>query len=202
MGNGDGSPDTIHGKGRGNAQSVSIEIEALITIRLDLSVHRVSDFSCARSPRIHGFFGNECPRFLARNYCRVFVLGDPDDPTRVLGFYTLSPGLVEKREIDKKHDRPQRVMPGLPIPLVRIGFLGRDDSVPKDKRLGLVLLHDAALRIHLCHDLTAWGLYLDAENEGLASWYSDKAGFKATNSHPLVMYSPLKTLLPGVPGLP
>jgi len=32
-------------------------------------------------------------------------------------------------------------MPGLPIPMARIGFLGHDDSVSKELKLGGVLIH-------------------------------------------------------------
>src|SRR5262249_55699395 len=149
---------------------------------------------CARSERIQGFFKNECPRFLARNYCRIFILTPPDDLSRILGFYTLSPGLVEKAQVTPQHQK--RVMPGLPIPMARIGFLGRDDRVAKERKLGGVLIHDAALRVSRCEDMTAWGLYLDAENEGLAAWYRDKCGFRATVSNPLILYAPLRTLLP------
>jgi hypothetical protein len=77
-----------------------------------------------------------------------------------------------------------------------IGFLGRDDRAPKELGLGRVLILDAALRIQRCEDMPAWGLYLDAETEGVANWYETKCGFKRTASNPLVMYASLWSLLP------
>jgi hypothetical protein len=193
MGSATEQADQVHGASGEDAQIASGETEALVTVRLNPAIHRINDFVCTRSARVQGFFGTEYPRFVERNYCRVFILPNPDDPTHIWGFYTLSPGLVEKDEITKQHQK--RAMPGLPIPMARIGFLGRDDSVPKQLSLGGVLIHDAALRVQRCEDMTAWGLYLDADNAELATWYA-KYGFKATVSDALVMYAPLRALLP------
>jgi hypothetical protein len=198
MDNGTEQADRVHAAGSQDAQNVAVETQALVTVRFNPSFHNTEDFRCARSERIQGFFKNECPRFLDRNYCRVFILPDPAEPSRIFGFYTLSPGLVVKAEVSKQHQK--RAMPGMPIPMALIGFLGRDDCVSKEMKLGGVLIYDAALRIHKCEDLTAWGLYLDAENEGLATYYRDRCGFKATQSNPLVMYAPLRTLLSAAAG--
>jgi hypothetical protein len=126
---------------------------------------------------------------------------DPQDRTKILGFYTLSTGLIEKDEVSRPHQK--QVMLGLPIPMVRVGFMGRDDTVPPDLRLGGALLRDAALRVHRCADITAWGLYLDAENEELAErFYARKVGLRRTKTKPLVMYAPLSFLLPPAPAAP
>jgi hypothetical protein len=196
MGDGIEQADRIHDRGSEGAQDFASQAE-VITVRFNPAVHRADDFVCARSERIQGFFKNEYPRYVARNYCRVFALPDPSDAGRIWGFYTLSLGLVQKDQVTTQHQK--KVERGLPIPMARIGFLGRDDSVPKDRKLGGILIHDAALRVYLCEDMTAWGLYLDAENDSLASWYEHKMGFKPTKSAPRVMYAPLRALLPGMP---
>jgi hypothetical protein len=208
-----GEAERANGEGGRNAPRAATETSPLGTVRLDTSVHRVRDFVCKRSERIHKFFEVDCPRLLGRNYCRVFIWPDPADATHIWGFYTLSPGLIEKDSVTRQHEK--RIMPGLPIPMIRIGFLGRDDCVSKELKLGDVLLHDAALRVHLCKDITGWGLYLDPENDGLVKWYAGR-GFKptvmkapagdtretATTARPAAMYAPLKALLPEIAGLP
>ncbi len=45
--------------------------------------------------------------------------------------------------------------------MVRIGFMGRDDSAPKT--FGAALLVDAARRIHRNPDIAAWGLVLESD---------------------------------------
>jgi hypothetical protein len=129
MDNGTKEADRVHVAGGADASVAPAAAEALVTVRLNPEIHRTKDFVCARSERVQGFFTNEYPRFVERNYCRVFVLTNPDDASHIWGFYTLSPGLVEKHQITKQHQK--RAMPGLPIPMARIGFLGRDDSVSK-----------------------------------------------------------------------
>jgi hypothetical protein len=69
------------------------------------------------------------------------------------------------------------------------------DRVSEDRKLGGALIYDAALRVAKCEDMTAWGIYLDAENEKLAAHYQEKCRFKATLSDSLVLYAPLRTLL-------
>jgi hypothetical protein len=62
----------------------------------------------------------ECVEFVNKNYCRVFVLPDPDDPTRILGFYTLSMSLLLKDLITKSDQR--RVVRGLAANFGRPGL--------------------------------------------------------------------------------
>lgn len=190
-----GQADQVHGPSGADPQDAAEQAPALVTVPYKVDLHRGSDFLCCRSDRIQNFFKDECERLLEKNYCRVFVLPDPEDPSHIWGYYTLSPGLVEKGEVSTQDQK--RVMRGLPIPMFLVGFLGRDDGVSKEMRLGGVLLHDAALRLRTNPDIATWGIYLDAENEGVANWYETKMRFKRTKSKPLVMYAPLKVLLPG-----
>jgi hypothetical protein len=57
------------------------------------------------------------------NYCRVFVLPNPNDPTEIWGFYTLSPSGIARKHATGSDQK--RLPGGLPIPLVLIGFMGR-----------------------------------------------------------------------------
>ena len=91
----------------------------------------------------------------------------------------------------------KRVPPGLPIPMVPIGFMGKQDGTTKG--LGEALVVDAARRVHRTPDIPAWGLMLDAEggpeNEKLWTWYQDQ-GFTPAKPDDKgrsgVMYAPLK----------
>lgn len=202
-------PDGLH-EGRGEAaQDAARETVSLVTVPLDPKVHRFADFVCARSERVQRFLTDGHPRFLERNYCKIFVLPDLEDQTHIWGYYTLSPGLVDKGRVSTQDQK--RVMRGLPIPMFLIGFLGRDDRCSKELKLGGVLIQDAALRIHLNPDIACWGIYLDAETETVAKWYEEKMRFKRARPKPppegeaeaevpsLMMYAPLRILLP--PGI-
>ena len=121
-----------------------------------------------------------------KNYSKVFVWPDPADPTKVWGYYTLSAARVERQELINRYEK--KVPKGLPVPVALIGYMGRSDDAPKG--LGAALIYDAAVRVGQNKDVGAWGLALDAENEGLGVWYA-KQGFVAAKSKPLFMYGPL-----------
>jgi GNAT superfamily N-acetyltransferase len=144
---------------------------------------------------VGSFFPEDYPELEPHNYCRVFVLPDPNDPTGIFGFYTLSPtALVRSRTSGSEQ---KRIPGGLAVPLILIGFMGRDDKAPKG--LGAALLVDAARRVRRNPDIPAWGLALDSEggsdNAKLWNWYQ-KQGFTpakadAEGRHG-IMYASLK----------
>ena len=122
------------------------------------------------------FFSEAYPKLEPHNYCRVFVLPDPNDETGIFGFYTLSPtALVRSRTTGSEQ---KRIPGGLAVPLILIGFMGRDDKATKG--LGAALIVDAARRVHRNPDIPAWGLALDSEggpdNAKLWNWYQ-RQGF-------------------------
>lgn len=156
----------------------------------------VDQFSCIRSERVQGFIKRDAPELIRQSYARVFVLCDPDTPARILGYYTLSASLVERGSTGSSLQK--RLPGGIPVPMARIGYMGRDDTARKG--IGAVLVQDAARRISRITDLGIWGLMLDAETEALVPWY-EAAGFKRVRPpkegpHPLVMYGPVKSFLP------
>lgn len=179
---------------RGAFEEIS---SALRTVHLS-AAHKVFDFRTARSERVTEFLRSQASRWVAKNYCRAFVLPDPEDESRVLGYYTLSPALLERPAISSQHQK--KALPGIPVPLVRIGFMGRCDSAPKG--LGAALVIDAAQRVYRNADLPAWGLVLDAEggsaNPQLIAWY-ESVGFKQAKNLDGVMYGPMRAFLPEVP---
>jgi hypothetical protein len=127
-------------EGRGDvAQAADAEPLKTTPLRPD---HRITDFRCERSERVQNFFHREMPRYMARGYCRVLILPDPTDPTGIWGYYTLTPSSLRPEDLTNSQRR--RVIGGIPIPMMLIGFMGRDDRVPKEMELGSALLVDAA----------------------------------------------------------
>jgi|SRR5208282_2580577 len=195
---------------RGGPSQEAVRVEPLKTVHLSDS-HRIQDFRCAKSKRINEFFGSECPELLARNYCRVFILPNPADATEVWGFYTLSPSLLPRPRTTRSDQ--DRTVKGLPVPMVRIGYMGRHDGAPKG--LGASLIVDAARRVYLNDGLAAWGLMLDSEggpnNPQLWAWYQ-KQGFVIARPDPDdknppdpnrgIMYAALRKLIPELASVP
>lgn len=168
--------------------------EALGTVPL-AETHRCQEFACTRSGRVQQFIRGDCRKLISKNYTKVFIRPDPADHGRILGFYSLSAFLVQKDELQNKHDR--HAPKGLPAPVALIGFMGKADGVPKG--FGPALIHDAALRVSRIQDLGIWGLALDAENDALVGWY-ESVGFSparpiAMRKSGRFMYGPLSAFL-------
>jgi hypothetical protein len=183
--------------GRSGTHPHPVSQEPLITVPANPR-HRTNDFVCSKSPRVAGFFTTEAP-VLVPNYCRLFIAANPDDETHIWGYYTLSAGLLYKQNLSGSDEkRVSKSYMGYPAPMVRIGFMGRDDTAPK--KFGAALIVDAARRIHRNEDIAAWGIVLESdggpENAKLWAWYQAQ-GFKpCRGAHPHSMYAPLSAFIP------
>jgi hypothetical protein len=171
-----------------------IEAEApLETVRLN-PTHRTRDFSCAKSPRVTKFIREQAIRWVDRRYCGVFIYPNPDDPTEIWGYYTLSQYLLTRDEMDRKFRSRQLVQS---IPLALIGFMGKQDGVPTG--FGGILLTDAARRVYRHLDVPACGLALEPEggkeNTKLWNWYLS-ADFIPAKTKPGLMYGLYENLIP------
>jgi hypothetical protein len=157
----------------GGDAAETIQQEPLATVRITDN-HRTDAFACTKSERVGSFFKNDFSVLVPQNYCRVFVLPNPDDATEIWGFYTLSPtALIRNRATGSDQ---KRIPGGIPIPLILIGYMGRHDAAPAG--LGEALVVDAARRVFRNADIPAWGLALDSEggpdNAKLWKWYQDQ----------------------------
>jgi hypothetical protein len=198
-------PDTATADGTNqegrSPDPIPLREEPLITCPVH-DGHRLDNFLCAKSARVAGFFAGEA-KVLVPNYCRLFIAPAPNEPTKVWGYYTLSAALLLKQNLTGSDEkRIAKTYMGYPAPMVRIGFMGRDDGAPIG--FGSALLVDAARRVHRNGDIAAWGLVLESEggpeNPKLWAWYQAQ-GFKpCRGSHPHSMYGPLSAFLPELQG--
>jgi hypothetical protein len=147
---------------------------------------------------VQGFFANEMPRFTAAGYCKVLILENPDDFTAIWAYYTLSPFKLEPAELSNKQRRG--FFGSISIPMMKVGFMGRDDSAPKG--LGQALLVDAARRVHRSDDTAAAALILDSDGgpgTRLYAWYRDEMQFIPLRQKGIEtgsLFCPLASLLP------
>lgn len=121
-----------------------------------------------------------------------------------MGYYTLSAAAMARSRLVNRDTRRGKTPEGIDAPMVRIGFLGRDDRA--EKGLGAALLLDAAKRIAVL-PIGVFGITLDAESRELGEKFYAKVGFEfakvrdgdSTVSATL-MYAPLhKLLTPAAP---
>ena len=166
---------------------------SLETVRLN-PTHRNRDFICSKSERVTKFLREQAQSWIELRYCGVFVFPNPDDPTDIWGYYTLSQFFVTRDEMRNK-DKKRQLLHA--VPLAQIGFMGKADGTAAG--IGAILLTDAARRVHRSLDIPAWGLTLEPEggkeNAKLWAWYQ-RAGFIELKATPNRVYAPYENLIP------
>jgi hypothetical protein len=114
-----------------------------------------------------------------------------EQPTRILGFYTLSPASLEYART------PALAKRGLgrsDVPMFRIGRLAVDQTV-QDRGLGGSLLLRAAARcIRVAQEVGGVALLIDAKNDRAAEWY----GALRPSDAPLSLVLPLASALAAI----
>jgi GNAT superfamily N-acetyltransferase len=119
---------------------------------------------------------------------KCFLAMATDAPTRILGFYTLSPASVEYA------GKPAIVKKGLArydVPVFRFGRLAVDQSVQGRGLGGALLLRAGARCIRVANEVGGVALLIDAKNERVAQWYVSY-GAVALLDAPLSLVLPLE----------
>ncbi len=118
---------------------------------------------------------------------KCFLAVAVDAPSRVLGFYTLSPASIEYART------PALVKKSLAryeVPVFRLGRLAVDRTV-QGRGLGRALLLRAGERcIRVASEVGGVALLIDAKNDRVARWYTDN-GALALLDAPLSLVLPL-----------
>ncbi len=181
----------------GNQANTGIAPEdPLSTIPLSAD-HDVSGFLCTRSNNVKEFLTKTATNWVLARCSRVFIFPNPDNPKQIWGYYSLSASVIAPAALGPGHAGK---LPRILTPMALLGYMGRHDEAPKG--LGAGLVHDAALRVSRAGEhLGIWGIWLNAETEGLIKWY-ERLGFaRAIPKNPAdppskQMYAPLEALLP------
>ncbi|NOR51761.1 MAG: GNAT family N-acetyltransferase [Gammaproteobacteria bacterium] len=129
--------------------------------------HIRKDFDCGRP-----FLNDYLQQFARQNHnngvARAFVLVPEDKGNPVIGYYTISAGALEFKELP---DQFARRLPHYPIPVARIGELAVDDSL-QGEGLGPTLLFDAFMKIaHASEEMAVWAIVVDPIDNQATSFY-------------------------------
>ncbi len=121
---------------------------------------------------------------------KSFVAAPIDAPTRVLGFYTLSPASIEYARapaiVKKRLARYE-------VPVFRLGRLAVDRTV-QGRGLGTALLLLAGERcIRVAGEVGGVALLIDAKDDRVARWYAEN-GALALADAPLSLVLPLSVI--------
>ena len=118
---------------------------------------------------------------------KCFVAAPRAAPTRILGFYTLSPASLKYRRT------PAMAKKGLgryDAPVFRLGRLAVDATVHGRGLGGALLLRAAERCIRVAHEVGGVALLIDAKNDRAARW-CESYGALALDDAPLSLVLPL-----------
>jgi GNAT superfamily N-acetyltransferase len=121
---------------------------------------------------------------------KTLVAVGPDDPTTILGYYSLCPASLEYART------PELVRRGLgryDVPVFRLGRLAVDRSLQGRGLGGQLLLSAGARCCRVASQVGGVALLIDAKNERSAAWYASY-GAVALPDTPLSLLLPLTVL--------
>lgn len=125
---------------------------------------------------------------------KCFVAVSADAPTRILGFYTLSPASVEYART------PATIKKGLArheIPVFRLGRLAVDRTIHGRGLGGSLLFRAGARCVRVASEVGGVALLIDAKNERVAQWYVEHGALTLLDA-PLSLMMPFETFLDAI----
>jgi GNAT superfamily N-acetyltransferase len=110
---------------------------------------------------------------------KCFLAVPTEQPTRILGFYTLSPAWLEYARTPAL---AKRGLGRYDVPVFRIGRLAVDQTVQGRGLGGSLLLCAAARCIRVTQEVGGVALLIDAKNDRAAEWYEVHGALRLTDA--------------------
>jgi GNAT superfamily N-acetyltransferase len=157
--------------------------------------HRRAEFDCG-VPALNEYLA----RFARQNHdaggAKTFVAVPADEPTRVLGYYSISPASIA-------YDRvPEAITRGLAryeVPAFRLGRLAVDRGVQGLGLGGQLLLAAGARTCAVAAQVGGVALTIDAKDERAAAWYQGYGAIPLLDD-PRTLVLPLATVARAIGG--
>lgn len=155
--------------------------------------HDREGFDCG-SPELNEYLARYARQNHESGGAKTFVAVPPADPTRVLGYYSISPGAIEFARVPA---RLTRRLGRYEVPVFRLGRLAVGVSV-QGRGLGGELLLAAGVRaLSVAAQIGGAALAIDAKDERAARWYERFGGLRLLDD-PLKLILPLATVAEAV----
>ena len=153
---------------------------------LDAVLHDRAGFNCG-GPELDDYLHRFALQHTRKGVTSVHVLVDSEQPSEILGYYSLSAAQVDVLQLS---DAERKKLPRYPVPCFRMGRLAcRSDRLGTG--LGKVLIGCAVDRcLKARQQVAAYALLVDAKNTQAKSFY-EHYGFTACTDSPMTLYLPL-----------
>ena len=153
---------------------------------LDARLHDRAAFRCG-VPTLDDYLLKYAAQQNAKGLNTIFVMVNDAQPSRVLGFYTLSAAQINVQQLS---DTERKKLPRYPVPCFRLGRLARAIE-SRGVGLGEILVGCAVDRcLHARSLVGAYALLVDAKDEKAKSFYK-RYGFFPCMDAPMTLYLPL-----------
>jgi GNAT superfamily N-acetyltransferase len=151
--------------------------------------HDRSNFDCG-SPALNEYLRRYARQNHESGGAKTFVATTSDSSSRVLGYYSISPGAIEFARVPAKLTRK---LGHYEVPVFRIGRLAIDLSLQR-QGLGSDLLLAAGMRaLAVAAEVGGVALAIDAKDAQAARWY-ERFGAMQLLDDPLKLVLPLATV--------
>lgn len=158
---------------------------------LNTSLHDRTSFRCG-VPELNDYLHRFAAQQSARGVSAVYVLVDSGQPSRILGFYTLSAAQVDVLQM---RESDQKKLPRYPVPCFRMGRLACSVA-HRGQGLGKLLLGCAVERcLQARKQVAAFAMLVDAKDDNAKAFYLHY-GFTPCADSPLKLYLPLGSTAP------
>ncbi len=155
--------------------------------------HDRKSFDCG-SPALNEYLDRYAKQNHESGGAKTFVAVSPAASSRVLGYYSISPGSIEFTRV------PARLTKGLgryEVPVFRLGRLAVDRSVQSQGLGGDLLLAAGERALAVAAEVGGVALAIDAKDERAASWYA-RFGALALLDDPLKLVLPLAVVVEAI----
>lgn len=125
---------------------------------------------------------------------KTFVAVPPEEPARILGFYSISTGAIEFARAPAKLTAK---LGRYDVPVFRLGRLAVDASVQREGLGGDLLLAAGIRCLRVAEQVGGVALAIDAKDDAAARWYR-RFGALALLDDPLRLVLPLATIATAV----
>jgi GNAT superfamily N-acetyltransferase len=121
---------------------------------------------------------------------KTFVAVLPNEPARILGYYTISPGAIEFAKVPATVTRR---LGRYEVPVFRLGRLAVDRSAQGSGLGGELLLAAGKRALSVAVEVGGVALAIDAKHERAAVWYERFSALRLLDD-PLKLVLPLNTI--------
>lgn len=141
--------------------------------RLDSRLHDRKSFRCG-APELDDYLQHLAMQHQRKGISTTYVLIDTENPSRILGYYSLSAAEVENNQLPPE---VQKKLPSYPIPCFRMGRLACREEL-KGQGIGRYLVGLAVTRCLAARaSVAAFALIVDARDDTAKAFY-EHYGFR------------------------